>query len=77
MDVSVRIRHWRSEAGLTKTELANAVGVGQSSVTGYESGYQIPTIGTLAKICAVCGITMYEFWGPLKRKGNGGEATAA
>ncbi len=78
MDVPVRIRHWRLDAGLTKKALAERVGVGQSSATGWERSVrpQTPSLPTLARICAACGITLEEFWGPLITKRRGADAVA-
>ena len=57
MNIGTRITKARSDAGLSKSQLARAVGVTPSSVTQWESG-ETKTIegGNLAKIAVACGV---------------------
>jgi transcriptional regulator with XRE-family HTH domain len=41
-DMGDRLRKARDAAGLTQTELADALGIGRRSVSRYEDGHQTP-----------------------------------
>lgn len=71
MDVAKRIAAWRKAKGLTRPELAAAVGVTDAAAYHWEAtdwSARMPRLETLAKLVAVFGITMARFWGPLPRK---------
>lgn len=71
-----RIRRWReSREGLTKAELARAVGVSSAAVAQWESGGTEPTHDNVEAIAAAIGISLSVFWGeppaePKKRKAS-------
>ena len=46
----------RLKAGYTQTQLADAIGVGQTQVANWESGYRRPKIDALMRIGAALGI---------------------
>ena len=55
MQVKDRIKEARNNSGLTATQLADAIGVTQATISRYENGYvkRIPT-DILKKIAEVC-----------------------
>jgi ribosome-binding protein aMBF1 (putative translation factor) len=55
-DVALRIVHYRTENHLTQTGLARKLGTTQSVIARMESGDQVPSIATLAKLTAHTGM---------------------
>lgn len=55
MDVAALIREARREAGLSQQGLADGAGIGQSAVSRYERGVQLPSISTLRALLAAAG----------------------
>ncbi len=53
-----RLKEERIQKGLTQTELAKTLYLGQTSVSKYESGKQIPEMPTLQKIADFFGISI-------------------
>ncbi len=53
-----RLKEERVQKGLTQTELAKTLYLGQTSVSKYESGKQIPEMPTLQKIADFFGISI-------------------
>lgn len=51
------IRHYRELAGMTQEQLAKKVGVGRSTIAGYEAGYIDPPIDKLRRIASVLHVT--------------------
>jgi transcriptional regulator with XRE-family HTH domain len=64
--VANRIRAARQDADLTQAELAERVGVPQSSVSRWESGEVDPTTGKLAQIAHATGKPFAWFFGEEK-----------
>lgn len=54
-EIGLRIELFRKAAGLTQHELADAVGMGRTSITNIESSYQRVTIDSLYLISAYLG----------------------
>lgn len=50
VDIAKRIRQAREEAHLSQEELAQAVGVSDKSISGYEKGRATPPVNKLKKI---------------------------
>jgi len=50
LDLAEVVYTARTEAGMTQTELAQAMGVSQSYVSTLEGGGVMPTVNTLAKL---------------------------
>jgi transcriptional regulator with XRE-family HTH domain len=48
--INIKIRNFRKKAGITQTALAEAVGVNQSMIAHYESGFKMPSVAVLARI---------------------------
>lgn len=57
MNIGREIRRRRTNAGMTQSDLAKAVGISQSAVVQIERGYKMPSIATLERICEVLGAT--------------------
>lgn len=60
-----RVTAWRTAAGLTKTQLAGAVGVTAGAVTYWETGENQPTHANVEAISAACGVSLPIFYGHL------------
>lgn len=58
-EVTVRLIRYRHEQSLTQSQLAEAIGTTQSVVARLESGEQVPSLQTLAKISAASGIEFH------------------
>lgn len=48
MDLTEILKELRVNAGLTQKELAAKLGIGQSTIVGYEKGIREPTVSNLA-----------------------------
>lgn len=58
-EVSYRIIAYRTENGMTQTDLAKAVGMTQSVIARLESGEHAPSLATLAKVSRGTGLTFH------------------
>ena len=56
MDVSQLLRTARARAGLSQQRLADELGIGRTAVTDWESGRKSPTVRTLDRLLAGCGL---------------------
>jgi transcriptional regulator with XRE-family HTH domain len=73
-----RLRDLREGRGLTQGELAKAIGVRQTAVSGWELGEREPDLATLVKLAEFFGVTVNDFLEPAKgrrrrRPGRTGE----
>jgi DNA-binding XRE family transcriptional regulator len=59
--VSKKIKEYRTQAGLTQTELADKAGLPQSHISRLESGKHSPSRVTLEKIAAALGQPLKDF----------------
>ncbi|MCP9276326.1 helix-turn-helix domain-containing protein [Mycolicibacterium sp. CAU 1645] len=55
MDLAELVYAARTEAGLTQTQLAAAMGTSQSAVATWENGARTPGIDALERLAAACG----------------------
>lgn len=55
MDLAELVYATRTEAGLTQTQLAEAMGTSQSAVAAWENGARNPGIDALDRLAAACG----------------------
>lgn len=62
-----RIRYWRERAGITKGELAEAVGVTEPAIYHWESERYPPTLEHLQAVASAVGVDMRMFWSPISR----------
>jgi len=51
-----RLKEARINAGLTQEQLAQKLGIGKSTLSGYENGNREPAIATITKILKILGI---------------------
>lgn len=56
---SEKLKRWREEQGLTQTEAANKVEVGQASWSAWESGQKRPSIEQLVQLAALTMASKY------------------
>ena len=62
MNVGLRIRELRENAGLTVNKLANMSGISQSHLREIELGNKNPTVETLSYFCEALGISLKQFF---------------
>lgn len=55
--IPTALRRWRSEAGLSQSEIAVRLGTTQSVVSRWENGHDEPRLTTLAAFLEACGLT--------------------
>ncbi len=71
IDVGDRITTWRKAKGLSRLELAKAVGVSVAAVYQWEGSENIakttPSVANVEKVALALGITMERFYGRLPR----------
>ena len=56
MDVGALMREARARVGISQRMLATRVGTKQSAISMYETGVTSPTVGTLDRLLAACGV---------------------
>ena len=59
-DLSRNIRNLRARIGLRQDEFADALGIGQGSLSRYESGKMVPGIDVLYRIARLGGVAMED-----------------
>lgn len=64
----MRVRAWRTAAGLSGSQLAEAVGVGRAAVAHWEGGRHAPRQEHLEAVARTCGVSLEKFYGPLPKK---------
>lgn len=62
MDVGLRLKELREDAGLTVNKLANLSGISQSHLRDIELGNKNPTIETLSYFCDALGVSLKQFF---------------
>ena len=60
MKTGEMIKHARVKAGLTQSQLAEAVGTTMQNISQYECNIRNPKAATLKKIAAALGVSWYE-----------------
>jgi transcriptional regulator with XRE-family HTH domain len=65
MDVGALLRSARERAELSPQGLADLAGTGRSAINAYEAGHKSPTVGTLDRLLAVCGLQVRATLEPL------------
>lgn len=61
--LGVRIRYFRKKNGLTQKELADALGVNDSTIRNYELGNRMPDANTLSAIAKALEVDFYTLKG--------------
>ena len=62
MDISNRIKYFRTQKGITVNKLANLAGISQSYLRDIELGNKQPTVEYLSYICDGLGISLAAFF---------------
>lgn len=68
MDLGARIAAWRNVTGLSRQELAEAVGVTAAAAYHWEDTGEsktMPSAENLERIAAAFGVTLEQFFGPV------------
>ena len=55
MELAELVYKTRTEAGLTQTQLADAMGTSQSAVAAWENGARVPGVEALERLARACG----------------------
>jgi transcriptional regulator with XRE-family HTH domain len=58
MTVGMRIWATRQRAGLTQTEFAQKIGVAQGMISKWESGKELPRLGSVRHIAETFGVSI-------------------
>ena len=61
--IAKQITKYRTQAGLTKKELSQVLGVAPSTVSGWENGEYAPSADTLVRISGFFQISLDEIYG--------------
>lgn len=56
MDIGEKIKHLRTEKGITQKELANRLGTSQQNLAQYENGKRNPKLETVRKMADALGV---------------------
>lgn len=62
-NIQKNLAFYRKKAGLNQKELADRLGIGATTVSGWERGAYTPDIDTLFVICRLLGITLNDMFG--------------
>jgi len=62
-ELGYRIKRLREERGFTQSELAEACGVKQAQVSGWELGKNLPNLESLLVLCHNLGVSLTDFLG--------------
>jgi transcriptional regulator with XRE-family HTH domain len=58
VDASSSLRDARRRSGLTQAELARRAGTSQATISAYEHGRKEPSVETLGRLLAACGVRL-------------------
>lgn len=63
-DLVLRLRELRRSSGLSQKDLAKLSGVGEKTISTFETGNRIKTIklAQIARILDACGVSWHEFF---------------
>lgn len=59
-NIRIKIIEAIKQSGLSQTEIANKIGVGQQTVSEYLRGKSMPALDTFANLCAVLDLDANE-----------------
>jgi len=65
--LALRIRFYLRRSGVSRRELALALGITEQCVWSWIHAKAIPSVPTLARFCTVCGTDLATFFGPVPR----------
>src|SRR2546426_12758216 len=61
-DLGDRVKALREEKGYSLRELARRAGLTHTTIGAIEAGRIDPSLGTLKRVLAACGVRMWEFF---------------
>lgn len=62
-NIQKNLAFYRKKKGLNQKELADRLGIGATTVSGWERGAYTPDIDTLFAICRLLGVTLNDMFG--------------
>lgn len=62
-NIQKNIAFYRKKAGMNQKDLADRLGIGATTVSGWERGAYTPDIDTLFTICRLLGVTLNDMFG--------------
>lgn len=62
-NIQKNIAFYRKKAGMNQKELADRLGIGATTISGWERGAYTPDIDTLFVICRLLGVTLNDMFG--------------
>lgn len=62
-EISKNLLYYRKKLGYTQKELAEKLGVKNTSVSNWESGYNSIDIETLYRVCGIFGVSVNDMYG--------------
>ncbi|MCK1228263.1 XRE family transcriptional regulator [Streptococcus uberis] len=68
--VGSKIRELRKSKGLTQKELAEKIGLGDTTIANYEKGFRTPKRNKIFKIAEVLGYPIDDFFPPTNKETN-------
>ncbi len=68
MTFGERVKHFREANGLTQEQLAAAIGVAKTTVTGYERGNREPDVAKIKRLASALGVSGDELLGTGQEK---------
>ena len=71
MSLHERLKLARCFSGLSQKEVAKKVGISNTALSNYETGYRQPDLETLAHLASLYGVTIDELVGGVEKEGDG------
>lgn len=68
--IGLKIKEFRDQRGLTQKELADLIGMGNTTIANYEKGFRTPKKNTLFKIANALNVTIDDLFPILKQSDN-------
>lgn len=68
MDFANRLRKYRTDMGLTQTELADKLGMSQKTISSWEVGRTEPDMGDVYRVCKFFDCTVEDITGTRTRR---------
>lgn len=62
-EIAKNLIYYRKQKGMTQKELAKKIGVGNTTVSGWETGASSIDIDTLYSVCLVLGVSLGDMYG--------------
>lgn len=68
--VGLKIKEYRKKNNLTQEELGKKIGVGLSTISGYERGSNSPDNDKMYTLSKVLGVSVSDFFPPVENDGD-------